>query len=516
MLTTNTANLIILEQLAAQANMPELLTSGPSLPAGWVNLQMFNNSNALPNIAPVPTQGFLAKGPIDSSGTKVAVLALGMTWANYLFYQYDGTFPQSTLPVEIAGTGITADEQLMTVYVNAYQDLRANLWSALSGLGNVPLYICGMSLGGPVAQIAALDLRIGNTGPAGQNAPAQVSPCYVFSTGNIANQVMAKYYLSMVQTCNVVWAGTTTIPVDQFPLSPSDNDFSPLGTLVPVKTSLPAVDVPWWERSDVFYLQALGGTPTPVAPTPTTIPNPPAGFSQTLAYTLALLTQNAYQLTQHPDSTPPPVNFTLSNTINANGVPFAFIYTNTNTVAVIFRGCTTWQEFNASTANTNFTHPAFDSNLRAHVHSGAYAIYSAPVNSQGNAPVFSDTLNAAIKSIVGNKKLYVAGHSLGGALANIAAADYTIGANQLPLTAVYTFGSIMVADSDFSSDFNAALGNKSYQVIRLADSIATATSGTGYLSINNQVILNGELNLDESTSHSLYGYSALLNPSRSL
>lgn len=513
---------INLEILAVQANLPTLLSDGPSLPQGWAYLTPIRNENKLPGAVPVPTQGFLAKGPAKVIGdqgatvTTVAVLALGITWVNYLNFQFDGEFPQSALPAPIAGKGMPAGCTVMSVYSNAYQDLRAPIWNALqSQLAGLPLYICGMSLGAPLAQIAALDLRPGNTGP-GQNqyAPGTASPCHTFSTGNIANKAMVTYYNSMVSSCTVHWAGTKLIPVDQFPLKPDNNDFAPFGTLDAISSPIPDTDVPWWERGDVYYLQRLGGRPLPNEPTPTNIPNPPAGFSQDLAFTLSKLTVGAYQMAQHPDGFLPPGNFTLIKTINANSVPFALVFGSPDTIAVAIRGCITWEEFNKYTADSNFSHPSFDPNGAAHVQKGAYTIYTSPVTQGTNSPIFSDELRKAISDNLGSKKLYIAGHSLGGAIANIAAADYVMGSSKLALTAVYTFGSIMVADYDFAQDFNAALGSKSYQIRRLSDKIANATYMIGYEPINSQVTLNGELSIDEVTTHSLYGYTKLLDTSR--
>jgi hypothetical protein len=372
-----------------------------------------------------------------------------------------------------------------------------------------------MGLGGPVAQLASLDLQPGNTGPNKQLPPSVQPPCYVFSTANAGNQQFAGYYNSIVPQSFVINAETSLLTIDQFPVSPDNADFSPIGTSQLLQTYIPVMDEPWLERSDIFYAKSLGGAVLKAPPSPGSVSQPPLGFRQDLAYTLAMLTAAAYGAAQHPQSLAATTPFSLVNIINSNSVPFAYVFQSADSVVVAFRGCITWQEFNRLTANSNFSPASFDTNPLAHVHSGAYSIYSATVSTAPAAPLFSVALKSAVQALLqGNSKnLYLTGHSLGGALANIAAADYSMGSSQLPLTAVYTFGATMVADFDFAQDFNTAVGNDSYQIVRINDNIATAILQLGFAPVNNQVVLTGALAIDESTSHSLFGYAGLLNPS---
>ena len=515
-----TAFKIILEKLAAQANIVDLSPDGPDLPGGWSNVGLFKNSN-IPqdNLVVVQSQGFLAKGRVpqtDGTTIQVAVLAVGITWPKYLQYQFDGQFPQMAIPKNIAGNSVPADAKMMSVYVNAYVDLRTNLWNAAldNDVKNLPLYICGMSLGAPLAQLAALDLRRGNFGPNNERAPETAVSCYTFSTGNTANNSMATYYNRTALETNVVWTGDNLLKVDQFPLQPDNNDFTRLGNLDAISTPIPDNgDEPWWERGNPFYVKALGGTPAPNPPVKTTFTDPPKDFDQTLAYTLSTLTLAAYKFAQHPNLDFPTGSYTKVASVDANGSTFAYVFSSSDAIVIAIRGCITWQEFNQFTANSNFTHPSFDPTPAAHVQSGAYEIYTSPTTKNGKVTFESD-LRTKVSAILGSKKLFITGHSLGGAIANIAAADYVMGSPKLNVTAVYTIGSIMTADPDFATDFNKALQGKTFQVRRVSDKLTSATYMLGYEYLDGMVTMNGELAVEELSRHSLYSYAQLLDPSR--
>lgn len=500
--------IIILEQLAAQADTTNLVPAGgPALPNGWVLLNLV--SVTVPSF--IPIQGFLASGPADSTGTQVAVLAMGMTWQNYMYGQVDGTMYQGPIPAVIGGTGMPAGAQFLSVFVSAYNAGRPVVWNTLNFLGKLPLYICGMGLGGPLAQIAALDLRPGNTGPSGQDSPALSSPCYVFSTANAGNQTFAGYFTSKVSS-TILWAGNNQLQVDLFPTSPNDGaNFVPSGTIQNILSYIPQMDEPWLERSDIYYLTALGGTPAAVTAVAGSVTTPPLGFSQVTASTLATLTVAAYQQAQHTGSIVNIDPYQLAGIVYSLGVPYAYIFRDCDTVVVAFRGCVTYADFNTITCNSNFATPSFDSNKTAHVHAGAYGIYSSPIV-QGSTVTFAQSLQSTLSALTNVSKLYLTGHSLGGTIANLAAADYAMNQPSIRVTGIYTFGSILVGDYSFAQDFNGAVTAGSYQVVRTADKIYNSIQRLGYASVNNQVILNGNLAVDESTCHSLYGYAGLLSP----
>lgn len=499
---------IILEQLATQAGLENLIDAGgPSLPSGWVLLALIDVS--VPIVLPV--QGFLASGPADNTGTQVAVLAMGLKWSSYMYGQVDGTMIQGSIPVEIGGTAMPVGSEFLSVFVAAYKAARADTWKTLQFLGSLPLYVCGISLGGPLAQLAALDLRPGNTGPGGQDAPSVSSPCIVFSTADAGNQTLATYYRSVV-TCTNMWAGNAILQVDQFPTSPSDGaSFVPLGSVQNLLGYLPNMNEPWLERSDIYYLDALGGSPAIISPVPVSVSSPPAGFSQSTAFTMAMLTAAAYGQAQQPGSICNTDPYSLFGIIYSLGVPYAYVFQSSDTVVVTFNGCITYADFNNITCNSNFATPSFAPSGNVHVHAGAYSVYSSPVVN-GSRVTFAQSLQQTLLSINSGKKVCLAGHDLGGALANFAAADYALNVPSLVVSAIYTFGGILPGDFAFSQSFNGKVTAASYQVVRTADKLYNAIQKLGYSPVNNQVTLNGNLSIDESTFHSLYGYAGLLNP----
>ncbi len=519
---------INLEQMAAQANLSTLSKYGPSLPPGWVNVSLIASSNSMPPPVP-PSQGFLAYGPVDESGNLGYVLALGMTWNAFLLNQFSGSLLQTLLPATIAGTNQPLTAFVSQPHASAYQQMRNSIWSALGQMNaGMPLYICGMGIAAPLAQIAGIDLRPGNKGPSSQDAPSIQPPSYVFSAVNFASQDFATYYNGMVTGATVIWAGTSTLPVDLFPTQPNNNDFVQLGKSSHINTSNPSrsnsswlqlpsssqpFDVPWLERSDIFYLNALGGTPAIAPVIPASISNAPAGFSQVTAATMTLLTQASYQLSRDITGTTGNISpYQFVQYINYQGTPFAFVFQSAAAVTVVFRGTVTWQEFITLEANSNFSTPSFINDGQSNVHSGAYMVYSGPVSTSTSAQTFAQSLLSALQPLVSNKTLYFTGHGLGGAIATIAAADYAFSNYGFKPAALYTFGATLPGDYNFAGNFNQAFTN-SYQVLRPKDKIPGAILTLGFSPVNNAVTLNGQLAVDESTFHSLFGYLVLLNPS---
>lgn len=507
-----------LEMIAAQANIYDLLTNGPSLPPGWdIIKQPFANERATDKVVPVPTQGYMVKITVkdnNNQNVQVDILALGCAWIKYFQYQYNGAFTLGTLPPEIAGRSVPPQANVLSVYSIAYQFLRRPLWNAVVTREDPsrPLFICGHGLGAPLAQIAALDLRIGNFGPADPAtglqpiAPSTPTPCYTFSNANFANSAMQSYYKDTVTAPVIATrAGSSGNDVDQWPISPSNLVL--LGTLNQVNASLiPDEDDPWWERATIFYTRTLGGNPLPNQPEPVNIPNIPAGFSRDMAFSLSKMTMMAYHWTQHPDSQTkaPSLNYTFVTKINSEGAPWAYLFTGdtNNSIIVVFRGATNWNEFNSYAACSVFAATPWYTDPSAHVHKGAYTLYEG----------MTAALKAALQPY-SSRKLFFAGHSLGGAIANIAASDYAI-SNYRPVEAVYTFGSIMSANYTYAQKFNEVLGTKSYQIRRPNDRITTGLMSIGYEPVNTGVLLRGELEYEEPDYHNLLHYKKLLDTAK--
>jgi triacylglycerol lipase len=68
----------------------------------------------------------------------------------------------------------------------------------------------------------------------------------------------------------------------------------------------------------------------------------------------------------------------------------------------------------------------------------------------------------------GNRTVWITGHSLGGALAVLCAAQAAL-VDGIPVQGVYTFGQPRVGNSDFASTLNAALGSRIYRIVNDRD-----------------------------------------------
>lgn len=505
----------ILVQLAGEAANPGLTTDSPNLPDTWKSLT--TQSVSAPSVGRIHI--LLAYGNVGSD--VIACMAVGLPWSSLLGDYHFGFTPQNKqmLPTSVMGDP-QENSTIFSLYAVAYNYLRTPAWDTLSYLKNPGVtgkqfYITGMGLGGPLAQIVAMDFRPGQKGPDSQNIPfTSQPPMYAFSTGNIGTKAFQNLYNQRVSNAYLVTAGSTALPVDQFPSEPSgaELDFAPLGIAAPVTASVPQpYFTPWEARDSNFYLTALGGTPPAITPSPTSIPNPPSGFSQALAFSLGKLTAMIYQQAMQPNTTgfPNPSPYTLVDTIGYGGSLMAGVFTSPDSMVISFRGSVTFEEFlsweaASSTANTAYGQM---------VATGANNVYYRDPNKTGST--LADEIKAQVVKY-SDKKLYLTGHGFGGVLANMAAADLTFNlAEPAPINAIYTFGANYWAGTAFSFTFNNKLGAASYQILRPQDNIATALRTLPLFNpVNNIVVLNGTLKVPGDTSHSLSTYLSLLDPRR--
>ncbi len=525
MTTTETNALaLLLEPLAAIAGSASL-SSQTVLPTGWDLVTVFPAPGNSPKPFPV-VQGFVAQGNAPDGGDMIAVLALGINWTNYQLNYSIGkksvmTQVQLSQKTTMGGTVIPVEGTVDDSTINSYLAKRADIWNAVERLSSLPLYICGMSLGTPIAQLAALDFRPGNKGPGGQDSPRTQPPGFYFSAGNFVNKAFADAYNSSIANQFNFAVNKPGLTIDYYPTAPVNDDYAkPLGSPQSIPAQIPAFDEPWWERGNIFYQEALGGWPDELPAQPGNISNPPAGYDQTLAYTLATLCNAAYQTAQHPNSVLKGIgNYTLAATVKSSGSPFAFIFSNNlDAVVLAFRGSITCDEFDSFVASSYNAVVPFDPAASAHMRQGPYNLYYAPSNGDPGTATFAQTIKTTLTPLLGGgKKLYLTGHCVGGAMANLAAADYvmTAGSGITP-TAIYTFGATMLADLTFSEDINAVLAAKTYQIVRQKDKIANAVTLLGFFPLQNQLMLTGQMALEETTFHSLTGYINLLNPGEML
>ena len=513
---------VILLQLAAAAM--QVGTKDPVLPDGWSLLCTLQPDGS--QSPPCPKSfGFYAIGSLTTGGPTVAVLALGLSWAAFFGEYISETLDMSTMRGFLPAAPTAAFEsQMQPVYLQ----MRAGIWGNLSRISGKPLYITGMAAGGPLAQLATLDLRPGNSGPNKIQAPAQSSACRTFSTPICGNTDLATYYQTKVPDSTAMVVGSAANPIDFFPLRPADGEegasliYAHCGTIQTVNATRPTpYDDPWVERSAPFYQAALGGEPSPPPSSPGNVVDPPAGFSQDMALSLAFLCAATYQFRQHPAAVLPfpTAPFVYDSDITINGVVLASVFTCERSVAVAFRGPVTWQETLSSTTNLYRGIADFLASDDASVHQGALLLYTAPVVT-GQPQTVREALAAKLRTLASaNKPVYLTGHDLGGVLAILAAADLAVNQTALPVAGVYTFGAPPAGSFVFAySVYNGLpaangrpLGQVSYHLYRPTDFMPKLWKPYGYEQVDNPVRLNGiPENDDPGTAHALTGYIDLL------
>lgn len=502
----------ILVQLAAAAANTNLTTSGPELPKTWKEL----TSKSVFALTVGNVQFLLAYGNVGND--VIACLSIGLPWQNFLGAYSNGfqTSAMQQLPEDVAGK-TTSDQTIMSIYIAAYQFLRGPIWEALSflndpGAKGKPLYITGMGLGSALAQIVALDFRSGNKGPNQQLFPQSTQPpSYVFSSVNFSSTAFQKYYEDKItQTFNTA-AGSAALPVDQFPDQPSASaNFAPLGEQRLVAASIPApYYTPWEVRDSNFYIKTLGGTPVVSPPSKTFIPNPPAGFSQSLAFSLGEYVALTYKQALEP-GTPAPVN--AQKIFNYGGHnAIAAIFTTANSLIVTFRGSITFEEFLTMDANSaTALNPAGQQ-----ITSGTYDVLYKKLE-DGKEQTLTEQIKEELKKLNSKNPLYITGHGFGGALANLFAMELAFNTDPaVDVGVIYTFGANYFAGANTANDFSKKLKAVSYQILRPKDVVATALQSFRYwFPVENTVSLNGALDILEDTNHALSSYLKLLDPAR--
>ena len=520
MATTNNNQLAqLMAQLSGLASNAFYTNDGdtitPNMPSGWSVLSLIQVPFSPPTTPPV--QGFLAKGPKDINDPEtemIAVLALGMDWAQTLtLYRFLHPDPiQLSSQIASVGNKATIDP----LYNQTYLNIQTTIWAALKQfLGKLPLYTCGIGLGAPLAQLAALDMRVGHSMPGGEFG-LQVQPVsYAFSAPNVCSSALVTLYNNTVVDTdkNLVaytyWGGVkNATTVDFFPTAPDNSVAGPLGKAVSITdvTRPKERDSPWLERSSLFYYQQLGGEVKAGPDVPANITNFPDGFNLNEAHTYTKLITASYLLTQHPRSTVGDIDpYKLVTKVTTNGTPIAFLFQGNGSLVVVFPGKVTWEATQAYTFNSTQT-PVDNGNVSM----GVKEAY----DEKDSGKTFKDRLKAVIKTNRGSDELILTGHSFGGALANWAAFDFeTSKEAYLSVDNVYTFGAICLGDGDFVQAFQQEMGNKCYQVRRVYDRISTALNGPpAYYSLLGQsVVLSGLLSVEEKNYHSIVGYEQLLD-----
>ncbi len=148
-------------------------------------------------------------------------------------------------------------------------------------------------------------------------------------------------------------------------------------------------------------------------------------------------------------------NFDSCDFIDQKGTQ-CFIASNSTAVVIAFRG-TDMTDVYDLLADINFTQTEAFGGL---VHAGFYEAYNIAQD---------DIESTLIKHSASNKMIYLTGHSLGGALATLAAYDlYDKGYIS---SCIYTFGQPRVGDSHFVKNFTARFNNSCFRFVHKDDAV---------------------------------------------
>lgn len=500
---------VLLAQLAEAAAQDLVL-----LPDGWDLLEYVKSDGSQEQPVPV-ARGFYARGKLELDGPTVAVLALAVPWLQVLRNLYSQTLKLVPPPAGVAD-GV-ADALFDSRLTPMYAQVRASIWRWVHFTSGLSLYVTGTGAGAPLAQLAAVDLRPGNKGPASEKPPNETPVCYAFSCPLAANSGFATFYSSKVASSYTVNLATTTLDIDFFPTAPTGAEgFAALGVAKPISSKIPVPDDPWVERSVNQYVSALGGVPDPPPQFPASIPSPPAGFSQGLAFAFSKLTAVAYGRRQHPDL-PIELNinpYVFKQDIKVKGKALCSLFTGPDSVVAAFPGTITWRDMLLYQGNTWQAQATFFSTATVFISKGVVDFYTAQVSDDPKSPQFRSELAAALEGMLAGKNLnlYLTGHDLGGVLAIVAAADLLSNKN-LTTTQIYTFGSQPPGDYSFATFYNGSYGANTFAVVRPADFAPKANPLNSYAAVGKAVQLRGVPPNDDATQHSITSYMQLLNPS---
>ncbi len=140
-------------------------------------------------------------------------------------------------------------------------------------------------------------------------------------------------------------------------------------------------------------------------------------------------------------------------------IPIGFAVQRKENYFLIFRGTQTVQEWirNISISLSAYLLPEY-----GRVHSGFLQTYYS---------VRRDVIET-LSGIDPKAKLFVAGHSLGGALTTLALPDIKANLNRT-VSALYTYGSPRVGDNNFVTAFNLEFGQRSYRIVNTSDIVTS-------------------------------------------
>lgn len=172
----------------------------------------------------------------------------------------------------------------------------------------------------------------------------------------------------------------------------------------------------------------------------------------------------------------------------------AFIAHDDEKIVVSFRGTQT-EEIADLFADLNVFHSPGPAGL---VHSGfkqGLAEIWQPMSEHIHALRFERSVDLGyrrekgLKVVAGEanqgvRSIFFTGHSLGGALATLAAAEMKLRDSERPVAGLYTFGQPRVGNEEFVDAFNRAMGPRAYRVVNnndLVTRVAPRAMGYGHI-----------------------------------
>jgi triacylglycerol lipase len=148
-----------------------------------------------------------------------------------------------------------------------------------------------------------------------------------------------------------------------------------------------------------------------------------------------------------------------SKLLEQKGLPIGFIAGTRTDVYLVLRGTMTVTEFLRD----------FNINLSRYPYAGSGKVH------EGFAQVydkFRATILESLKSVAPGKRLFLAGHSLGAALATLAAPDIC-SATAFKSPVVYTFASPRVGDRAFAEEYNRLCRGRSFRIANTCDPVVS-------------------------------------------
>ncbi len=142
----------------------------------------------------------------------------------------------------------------------------------------------------------------------------------------------------------------------------------------------------------------------------------------------------------------------------------AFVAQSPDVLLVVFRGTEPRKIADVTSDADAIRLAVWDRTTLGQVHDGFFrAFFAAWGKLFGGRKIFPDMLRNAAP-----RKIWITGHSLGGALAQVCAAQTAL-RDGIPVHAVYTFGQPRVGDEQFAGALHAALGARTFRLVNNQD-----------------------------------------------